>query len=110
MSSMQLQCAGDLMTELRLDYQHNPPFPWTGTALLGLAIIILVLTGAYYISLSNRVTASQTKINQAGNKGIQRQSVGSGSRSQAELAQEVKNANEALRRLTVPWESLFHAL
>lgn len=98
------------MTELRLDYQHNPPFPWLGTILLGLAIIVLILSGTYYINLGNQVTASQAKVAQAGNRGGQRLSGGSTNRSPVEVAQEVKNANEVLRRLTVPWESLFHAL
>lgn len=109
MSSMQLPCAGDLMTALRLDYQHNPPFPLLGAALLGLASIILVLTGTYYVNLRNQVATLEAKVEQAGNRGVQRLS-GRSDRSSAELVQEVNNANEVLRRLTVPWESLFHAL
>jgi hypothetical protein len=98
------------MTELRLDYQHNPPFPWLGTVLLGVAVVILVLTGAYYQRLGNRVATVEAKIEQAGNRGAPRPSGRLAGRNPAELAQEVNNANDALRRLTVPWESLFHAL
>ncbi len=110
MSSMQLPCAGDSMTALRLDYQHNPPFPWLGTALLGLAIIILILTGTYYVSLGRNVATLEAKVERAGNKGTQKASGTSTDRNSAELTQEVNNANEVLRRLTVPWESLFQAL
>lgn len=98
------------MTKLRLDYQHNPPFPLPGAALLGLASIILILTGTYYANLGDRVATSEAKVEQVGGRNAARPSARLAGRSSAELVQEVNNANEVLRRLTVPWESLFHAL
>ena len=98
------------MTALRLDYQHNPPFPWLGSALLGLALLILILTGTYYVHLGRNLATVEARVEHAGNRGSQRASGASTDRNAAQLTQEVNNANEVLRRLTVPWESLFQAL
>lgn len=97
------------MSELRLDYQHNSPFPWAGTALLALALVALVLTGSYYLKLSD-LTASweaRAERSQSGLAGVTRRSPEHGA---VELAQEVNNANDVLRQLSVPWDALFQAV
>ena len=111
MSSLLWLCAGDWMSELRLDYQQNNPFPWVGVVLFGLAMATLILTGTYYFKLSNQVAGWEAKFGRVQDKGNQHASAGrSSERGTVELAQEVNSANEALRRLGVPWESLFQAV
>jgi Tfp pilus assembly protein PilN len=103
---MQLRCAGDEMTLLRIDYQPNTPVPWVGVALLGAAVVALILTGTYYYQLNGQIANWEAKVERTKDKRVQR----SAERGGVELAQEVKNANDVLRRLSVPWESLFQAV
>jgi len=95
------------MAELNLDYQPNSPFPWGGVVLLGMAMVALVLSGIYYQRLSAQVSVLEAKIERTNNKAALRES---SARGAVELAEEVKNANDVLRHLGVPWESLFHAV
>ena len=95
------------MTELNLDYQPNTPFPWGGVLLLGVAVIVLVATGVYYQQLKGKKAVLEAKVERKSHDSSQRDLSARGS---VELAEEVKNANDALRRLSVPWESLFHAV
>ncbi len=98
------------MSELRLDYQNNLPFPKAGVVLLGLTIVALLLTGVYYYKLSDRVISSEAKPGFQ-ERAVQRATSGRSTASGAvELAQEVKNANDALRHLSVPWDALFRAV
>jgi Tfp pilus assembly protein PilN len=95
------------MAELNLDYQPNFPFPWGGSVLLGIAVVALVMTGIYFHRLSGQVSVLEAKVERANSRASLRES---SARGAVELAEEVKNANDALRHLGVPWESLFHAV
>jgi Tfp pilus assembly protein PilN len=95
------------MAELNLDYQPNSPVPWAGVVLLGVVVVALVLTALYYGRLNAQVTDLEVRVERTNARGAQRESTARGS---AELAQEVKNANDVLRHLGVPWESLFRAV
>jgi Tfp pilus assembly protein PilN len=91
---------------MRLDYQSNNPFPLAGALMLGVAIVALALTGTYFYRLNTQIAAYESGVERAKEKRAQR----STQRSSGELAQEVKNANDVLRRLSVPWEPLFQAV
>jgi Tfp pilus assembly protein PilN len=99
------------MTTLRLDYQQSTPFPWAGLVLLALVTIALILTGNYYLNLSDSASSWEAKLSRLKDKGALR---GSAQRNTelgaAELAQEINNANEVLRQMSVPWESFFQAI
>lgn len=99
------------MSELRLDYQNNIPFPVSGVVLLGFSIVVLLLAGIYFSKLSDQVKSVEAQLALGQNSGAQH---GSAHRLTAsgtvELAQEVKNANDALRHLSVPWDALFRAV
>lgn len=111
MSVLPWRCVGDLMSELRLDYQHNPPIPWAGVVLLALAIIALVLTGTYYLKLSDQAASWEAKVERIQDRGALHGLAGRSTEHGAvELAQEVNNANDVLRQLSVPWEDLFQAV
>ncbi len=108
---MPWRCAGDLMSELRLDYQHNTLFPWVGAALLAVAVMILISIGVYYLKLSGQAAGWEAKVEQAHNSGAAHGSSGRTSElGVAELAKEVSNANDVLRKLSVPWENLFQSV
>ena len=97
------------MSELRLDYQQKIGFTWAGVALLGLAIIVLVLTAAYYLKVSSQANAWESKYERIRGK----TAVPSDKSNEAgspDLAQEVNNANVVLRQLSVPWDALFEAV
>jgi hypothetical protein len=95
------------MAELNLDYQPNSPIPWGGAVLLGIVATVLVLTAIYYHRMNVQVTALEARVELTHIRGAQRES---SARGNVELAQEVKNANDVLRHLGVPWESLFRAV
>jgi len=99
------------MSELRLDYQRNLPTPWAGIALLGLVMLGFILSGTYYLTLSDQVSEMESKSERIRSKGVQH---GIAERADehgsVELAQEVNQANDVLRRLSVPWEALFQAV
>ncbi len=99
------------MSELRLDYQHNPPFPWAGAVMLAMVVVVLMLTGTYYLKLSGQTAGLEAKVKQFQNREVPSGSTGRSTELGAvELAQEVSNANDVLRKLSVPWENLFQAV
>lgn len=100
------------MSELRLEYQPSPPFPLAGSVLFALAVGMLMLTGAYYLKLSDQTISWETKLERMKSKGTAPVSAGriEDAASQADLALEVNAANAVLRQLTVPWDDFFGAL
>ena len=75
--------------------------------MLAVAAAALVMTGIYYQRLSGKVSVLEAKVERANNRSALRES---SARGAVELAEEVKNANDVLRHLGVPWESLFRAV
>jgi hypothetical protein len=96
------------MSLLRLDFEQNNRLPMRGFALLGVAIIVLAATFAYFLILTGQVESLESKTAQAQNRGSQRG--GAGRLSYADPIREIGNANDVLRRLGVPWDSLFQAV
>lgn len=98
-----------MMTTLRLDYQRSMnPFPVEGAILLLLSMMVLVLTGGYYYRLAMKVAeleASQYRFERAASR-----QVGGKRPDSREVMQEVKHANEVLRRLSLPWGNMFRAV
>jgi Tfp pilus assembly protein PilN len=99
------------MKELMLDYQPNRQFPMIGTILLVLAFFVLFLIGTGYQSLAATVSSleanvKRTTVSQDPN-GLSRRTA---KQNPTQLAKEVSNANEVLRKLSVPWEDLFRAV
>jgi hypothetical protein len=97
------------MNRLRLDYQRSMnPFPLTGAILLIVAIAILILTGSYYYRLAIASADWEDSL-----KKFERASGGQVTGSYQEVRgvfRDIKQANEVLRQLTLPWEKLFHAV
>ena len=97
------------MTRLRLDYQRRmTPFPVAGGVLLATALAISILAASYYYRLMVRTAdweASLKKFEQASG----RPATGSYQGMRGGV-QDIKQATEVLRQLTLPWEDLFHAV
>lgn len=82
-----------------------------GVAFLGVTVVALLLAGIYFFKLSERVKSAEAQLalsqDSASQHGSTRRLTAAGA---VELAQEVKNANDALRHLSVPWDALFRAV
>lgn len=75
--------------------------------MLGIVVLAMGFGGAYYQRLSAQVTVLEAKVERTNSRAASREP---SARGAVELAEEVKNANDVLRHLGVPWESLFHAV
>lgn len=99
------------MNELRLDFQNPVPFPWVGVVLLVFAVSVLSLTAMYFFKLNDQVNTLEIQLSSAQGKSTTHPGKGRAITSNpGELGQEIKNANDALRRLSVPWDELFLAV
>lgn len=102
------------MRAVRLDYQRSTrPFPWAGLAVLATALLALGLAGTYYHELNQRIAQWEARIDRdermAGREA--RASLRPVSAEAARRqAQEVQHANQVLRQLSLPWETLFRAV
>lgn len=99
------------MSALRLDYQQSRPFPWGGAILLALALGVLLMSVAWYRELESQAAGWEAKAARL-EVPARRQApdVRIGGRAAETLALEVKQANEVLRQLSLPWEGLFQAV
>jgi hypothetical protein len=99
------------MSELRLDYEKNAPFPWLGLRILVLVLLAIIPFAFYFQSLIKRVNLLESMVEYTYSEKSEREaairSIGIG---RVDLAQEIKNANIVLHRLSVPWEELFKAV
>lgn len=99
------------MSALRLDYQHNRASPWGGAILLVLALGVLLMSGAWYRELDSQAAGWEAQAARlAGPAQGQAPDARSDGRAAENLAFEVKQANEVLRQLSLPWEGLFQAV
>jgi len=104
------------MVPLRLDYQRGiQPFPWAGAVLLVSALMVLTLVGVYYRELAGK--AVSWEVRQAATQGPRVTGLqtadphtADSKRGTADMALEIKHANEVLQQLTLPWGKLFQAM
>jgi hypothetical protein len=96
---------------LRLDYQNNTYFPVIGVIQLGVALMALLLVVIYSVNLRNQVDALELKLGSVSSKEHSKVSAASMSEiGRVDLMQEIKNANDVLHHLSVPWDELFKAV
>lgn len=95
------------MATLWLDYRQNRPTHWSGPLLLVLVLAAMVWSAAYYIELNARVISWEDKLARMEREQGRRAPDGAGDGNVEGRAQELKQAGEVLRQLSLPWEQLF---
>ena len=99
------------MSKLRLDYQNYSPFPWVGAILASCVLIVLVMIAMYFVKLRYQVDELESYITRTSmKKAVHLSNVPTTEKGKIEQTLEVKNANEVLHHLSVPWEILFKAV
>jgi Tfp pilus assembly protein PilN len=99
------------MNKLRLDYQKVSTFPWLGVCLSAVVLIILVMLAMYFVKVRNQLDELQNNIERSSmKKTAHMASAPTSEKGRQEQTLEIKNANEVLHRLSVPWEILFKAV
>ena len=99
------------MNKLRLDYQKVSTFPWLGACLSVVVLIILVMLAMYFVKVRNQVDELQNNIERSSMKKMAHMaSAPTSEKGRQEQTLEIKNANEVLHHLSVPWEILFKAV
>lgn len=97
------------MIRLRLDYQRSTtPFPLAGGVLLLSAIAVTALAGVYYHHLAVDLAEWEAILNRSG-QASGRPMTASDLEARREF-QDIRQANDVLRQLTLPWENLFSAV
>lgn len=98
------------MQRLELDFlKPKHPTGWASWALLGLALVFLFDLGRSWISLRDQVARHESRP-VAPDRPSQRVDNLMKVSNQPIKAGEIAAAHDAIRRLSVPWESLFGAL
>lgn len=99
------------MSEMRLDYQNDAPFPWLGVGLLGVTAIAAVIVAFYLVNMRSQADALQSKLERVSARTAPHATARPArDAGKADLAQEIKSANEVLHQLSVPWDELFKAV
>jgi hypothetical protein len=101
------------MRALQLDFQRTyRPVPWLGLVLLVAALVALAAMAGYYQTLNEQIRFWQGKADQAARLPGHRAAVTPALSEQAARAQmlEVKQANQVVRQLGLPWNALLNAV
>jgi hypothetical protein len=101
------------MHPLRLDYQRsNKSVPWLGVGVLVSAMGALVLMSSHFITLNEQAAFWEKKAERYDRLSNFRALAERPLDKQAARAQllEVKQANEVVRQLSLPWNALFKAV
>jgi hypothetical protein len=102
------------MSKLRLDYQKDTLFPWIGASLVVIVSIVFILVVSYFIHAHKQADELEAKLEAAYSAVLKEHAHKSSKLASAigkvNLSQEIINANDVLRRLSVPWDELFKAV
>ena len=97
------------MRALRLDYCSTQAAAGTGTVLLGIGVAVLMVTVFRVQALEEEVAKWGAKVTETTR--LVKQAPADKTRAErGDSAQEVALANDVLRRLALPWDTLFAAI
>jgi hypothetical protein len=100
-----------MMQAVNLDYLADKRINWIGLMALSIGAIALVLMVSHFRDLSRKISDQELLVDKL--KGERRSSFSppaSENRSDEQIARETKQANAAIRQLSLPWKDLFEAL
>lgn len=100
------------MRDLHLDYQRRAHFTIKiGAALLVAGLAAALLATGYYYSLGNDIDLGEARVS-AIERSVHREPIADPSTSTAarQVASAMKEANEVLLQLALPWDDLFTAV
>jgi Tfp pilus assembly protein PilN len=101
------------MHALRIDYQRdNRPVPWLGVLLLLAALAVLALLGGHTLTLNRQIDVWEKQVQRIEQLSSHRARASRPLTEQEARAQvlEVKQANQVMRQLGLPWNALFRAV
>lgn len=101
------------MRALHLDYQRSVrPVPWLGLVVLGSALVALALLTSHYQELGQRSAMWEARVAYGERLSSHRARALRPVSAQAAREQvlEVQHANQVLRQLSLPWDTLFRAV
>ena len=101
------------MRALRLDYRRSgAPVPWLGLAALAGGLAMLVATAAYYRVLERRIAFWEARVERIERLSSRRIHASPPLTEQEARVQmlEVKQANQVVDQLSLPWNALFKAV
>lgn len=101
------------MRDLRLDYRRSgAPVPWLGLAVLAVALAMLAATAAHYRTLERRIAFWEARAERFERLSSRRVHAAPPLTEQEARLQalEVKQANQVVDQLTLPWNALFKAV
>lgn len=95
------------MAALWLDYRQDRPTHWAGPLLLMLVLAALAVTVVRYLELHDETVVWEDRLAKVERDLGRERGLAPRSGSRDGETQEVKQANEVLHRLSLPWDSLF---
>lgn len=97
------------MRALSLDFRRqDSSASWIGIALLLAALAAAVASGGHYLNLADQLAAEQASLREAASAARKKPvAVAAAGSDPKALAMELKNANEILMQLSLPWGDLF---
>lgn len=99
------------MRALRLDFQRvRQPLPWLGLAVLLLAAASFAVMVGHYRTVEQQIGYWQAKVDKLERQSSLRQAPALSPQAAREQLQEVKQANQVVRQLALPWNTLFKAV
>jgi Tfp pilus assembly protein PilN len=94
----------------RIDLDYRARKPWLGWGLLSLGAVMAGASALAYVSLANEAGQWQAVAEKAAQRPKAIPASRAGQDDAVRSAQEIEQANEVIRRLSLPWHELFIAM